>query len=79
MTMTDSVRALVNQRMAAKGMNRAQLAREVGMELPNISRILNGRSGVMPESWGRILDALGLELVAVPKGTDVAKLLEGKG
>lgn len=79
MTMTDSVRALVNQRMAAKGINRAQLAREVGMELPNVSRILNGRSGVMPESWGRILDVLGLELVAVPKGTDVAKLLEGKG
>ena len=42
-------------------------ARAVDMEPPNVSRLLSGASGRVPETWQKILDELGLELIAVPK------------
>lgn len=47
-----------------------ELGELVHMAQPNVARLLSGRSGRVPETWQRVLDALGLELVAVPKGTD---------
>lgn len=43
------------------------------MRLETLSRLLTGRMG-QPVAWEKLLDALGLELVAVPKGTDLSKL-----
>ncbi len=44
------------------------------MSQPAIGRILNGERKGDPDSWASILNELGLELVAVPKGTDLSKL-----
>lgn len=62
--------------MGGKGISTYKLAELARMSQPNVSRALSGRSGGIPTTWQRILDALGLELVAVPKGTDTSKLEE---
>lgn len=51
-----------------------KLAELTKMSQPNVARALTGRSGSIPSTWARILDALGLELIAVPKGTDISQL-----
>ena len=79
MGMNLNIRQTVRSVMSAKDLSTYKLAEQTGMSQPNVARALTGRSGSIPTTWARILDALGLELVAVPKGTDVAKLLEGKG
>ncbi len=53
--------------MKAQGMTQTELGDAVGMAQPNIQRLLAGRVGAVPESWQKVLDALGLELQAVPK------------
>ena len=64
MKMNDQVRQVVKARMKERGMTQVKLAQEVGMEQPNIQRLLAGRVGAVPDSWQKVLDALGLELVA---------------
>jgi hypothetical protein len=41
-----------------------------------VSRLLSGERQGEPETWARLLGALGLELVAVPKETEISKLIE---
>ncbi|MDK2014521.1 helix-turn-helix domain-containing protein [Deinococcus sp. 43] len=65
--MNDQVRQAVRERMKAQGMTQTELGDAVGMAQPNIQRLLAGRVGAVPESWQKVLDALGLELQAVPK------------
>ena len=79
MGMNANIRQTVRDTMSAKDLSTYKLADQTGMSQPNVARALTGRSGSIPTTWQRILDALGLELVAVPKGTDVSKLLEEKG
>ena len=64
MKMNDQVRQVVKACMKERGMTQVKLAQEVGMEQPNIQRLLAGRVGAVPDSWQKVLDALGLELVA---------------
>ena len=64
MKMNYQVRQVVKARMKERGMTQVKLAQEVGMEQPNIQRLLAGRVGAVPDSWQKVLDALGLELVA---------------
>ena len=65
--MNEQVRQMVKARMKERGITQVKLAQEVGMEQPNIQRLLAGRVGAVPESWQKVLDALGLELVAQNK------------
>lgn len=65
--------------MRQRNLSQEGLGELVEMSQPNVARALSGRSGSIPSTWARILDALGLELVAVPKGTDITKILEEKG
>ena len=65
--MNESVREAVKQAMKGRKLTQRELARAVDMEPPNISRLLSGASGRVPETWQKILDELGLELIAVPK------------
>ena len=67
MKMNEQVRQTVKARMKERGITQVKLAQEVGMEQPNIQRLLAGRVGAVPDSWQRVLDALGLELIAVSK------------
>lgn len=79
MVMNKQVRDAARKVFGERSFTQKSLAERVGMSQPAVGRILNGDRKGDPDSWQRILDELGLELVAVPKGTDVAKLLEGKG
>jgi transcriptional regulator with XRE-family HTH domain len=65
--------------MKAQGLTQEGLAEKLGTLQPSIARLLSGKSGAIPKLWQEVLDQLDLELVAVPKGTDVSKLLGEKG
>lgn len=65
--MNEQVRQAVRERMKAQGITQVELGQRVGLAQPNVQRLLAGRVGTVPESWQKVLDALGLELVAVPK------------
>lgn len=60
--------------MKAQGLTQEGLAEQLGTVQPSIARLLSGRSGAVPKLWQEVLDTLGLELVAVPKGADLSKL-----
>ncbi len=65
--MNEKVRQGAREAMKAQGLTHQQLAEATGIERPNVTRLLSGQVGKVPDNWQRILDALGLELVAVPK------------
>lgn len=65
--MNETVRQGVKDTMKARGLTHQELADLTGIERPNITRLLTGAVGKVPDNWQRVLDALGLELVAVPK------------
>lgn len=66
--MNDSIRRRVRVSLAERDMNQKDLAEKVGMKPQYISDLLTGRVGQIPSTWTRVLEALDLELVAVPKG-----------
>jgi predicted transcriptional regulator len=78
MNMNPQIREMIRHQMKRRNLSQEALGELVEMSQPNIARSLSGRSGSIPSTWARILDELGLELVAVPKGTDVNKLLEAE-
>ncbi len=64
----------VKTKMQADGITQTALAERMGIERTNLVRIVNGHIGTVPKRWQQLLDELGLELVVVPKGTDLSKL-----
>jgi transcriptional regulator with XRE-family HTH domain len=75
-SMNGTIRQTVKNHMRARDLTQRELARRTDMHETNLARLLAGRSGKINEGWQRVLDELGLELIAVPKGTDISKLLE---
>ncbi len=69
MRVNKHIREVVRQQMKAQGLTQEGLAEKLGTLQPSIARLLSGRSGTVPKLWQDVLDALGLELVAVPKAT----------
>lgn len=67
MRMNEEIRETVKNRLREMGLSNSALGRQLEIEQPNIVRALNGRSGNIPETWQKILDATGLKLIAVPK------------
>lgn len=65
--MNDGIRRAVRVSLAERNMNQADLARTIGMKPQYVSELLTGKAGKIPAAWTRVLDALNLELVAVPK------------
>ncbi|TDE84976.1 XRE family transcriptional regulator [Deinococcus sp. S9] len=65
--MNEQVRRTVRERMKQQGITQTELGELVGMAQPNVQRLLAGRVGAVPESWQKVLDVLGLELIAVPR------------
>lgn len=68
--MNEEIRKAVIAEMKRRSLTRYQLAKELGIEAPNISRLLNGRSGKVPESWQAIFDKLGFTLTVRKDGHD---------
>ncbi len=79
MDVNKRIRETARQQMKAQGLTQEGLAEKLGTLQPSIARLLSGRSGTVPKLWQDVLAELGLELVAVPKGTDLSKLTEQEG
>ncbi len=62
--MNEQVRQAVRERMKERGVTHEKLAELTGIQRPNVTRLLTGQSGTIPDNWQKVLDALGLELVA---------------
>lgn len=65
--MNEQVREAVRSTLKARKLTQAEVAEQIGLKQPDIARLLSGRAGKVPENWQRLLDSLGLELIAVPK------------
>ncbi len=65
--MNEKVRGTVKEAMKRRRVTQTRLAEETGLTQPALAKLLNGNVGKVPENWQRVLDALGLELVAIPK------------
>ena len=68
--MNDQVRQAVRDRMKERGVTHERLAELTGIQRPNVTRLLTGQSGAIPENWQKVLAALGLELVAQGQEVD---------
>jgi hypothetical protein len=68
--MTEKIRQAVKAKMEADGISQVKLAQLLDMQRPNLVRLINGPEHGMPRRWQEVLDALGLELIAVPKDDD---------
>lgn len=62
--MNEQVRQVVRERMKEQGITHERLAELTGIQRPNVTRLLTGQSGTIPDNWQKVLDALGLKLVA---------------
>ncbi|TSA87895.1 helix-turn-helix transcriptional regulator [Deinococcus detaillensis] len=65
--MNEQVRQAVRERMKQQAITHEKLAELTSIQRPNVTRLLTGQSGAIPENWQKVLDTLGLELVAQPK------------
>jgi len=65
--MNPKVRETVKEAMTARELSQGELARQLEVDRPSITRLLSGSSGKIPKLWQEVLDALDLELVAIPK------------
>ena len=67
--MTDSIREAVRIELARRDWNRTKLAEETDLTRQYVGELMTGKAGNLSDSWGRIFDELGLELVLQPKRT----------
>ena len=74
--MNTQIREAAQNGLRAKGWSQLELAKCAGVKQAAVSRLLSGERQGEPETWERLLAALGLELVAVPSDTDVNRFGE---
>lgn len=74
-----TIRQTIKDQMKTHELTQRELAKRTNMHETNLARLLAGRSGKINEGWQRVLDELGLELVALPKGTDLTQFKNLKG
>jgi len=67
--MNEAIRKDVKARVESKGQSLSAFAQGIDLERQYFNRMLNHGVGDVPDSWQRVFDALGLELVVVPKGS----------
>lgn len=65
--MNEGIRRAVRVSLAERDMSQTDLAEKIGVSRQYVSRIMQGQVGKIPPAWQRILDALDLDLVAVPR------------
>lgn len=67
-TMNDQIRQAMRDAIENNpDISQEKLANDLETNQPNISRLLAGRSGQIPKFTRRVLEALGLHLIAVPE------------
>lgn len=77
--MNDAIRGAINAQLHEKHMTRSDLARAIEKTPQEVTRALNGTrgGGGVPAIWASMLDALGLDLVAVPREPGAAPVVTG--
>ncbi|HKI56909.1 MAG TPA: helix-turn-helix transcriptional regulator [Trueperaceae bacterium] len=69
--MTERIRRAVRLALKDRGQLQVELAREISITPQYLSDLLRGAAGHMPGAWQKVLDALDLELVVLPKATAI--------
>lgn len=64
--MNPEIREGVRAELRRRGLTHAQVADLLGMPRPQVTRMLTGQSGTVPDGWQRLLDALDLHLTVSP-------------
>lgn len=64
--MNEQVRNAARHALKNQGLTQAEVAEKIGLKQPDIARLLNGKVGQVPENWQKLLDTLGLQIIAVP-------------
>ena len=68
MTETDrQIRLAIKHRIVDLGITQQEVADRLGVRKQAVSATILGKRGLLPKSLLELLDALGLELVAVPR------------
>lgn len=65
--MNDQVRNASREALKRKKLTQAEIAEQIGLQQSDVARLLTGRVGRIPENWQKLLDALDLVLVAIPR------------
>jgi transcriptional regulator with XRE-family HTH domain len=65
--MTDDIRHAVKVELAKRKLTQGELAKGVGITVQQLSRMMQGKSAKVPDSWQSVFDFLGLELVVKAK------------
>ena len=60
--MDEGIREQIKRCIKEKSVTQGEIAKALGIARPNITRMLTGRSGQVPDNWVKLLDYLGLEL-----------------
>lgn len=68
--MNEQVRSAARAALKGKKLTQAEIADAIGLQQSDVARLLTGRVGRVPENWQKLLDALDLELIAIPKKRD---------
>jgi hypothetical protein len=67
MGMNAKIRDEIKSELKRRKISHYQMSKDLEMATPNVARLLNGRSGKIPESWQKIFDYLGYEITITRK------------
>lgn len=65
--MNEKIRKRVRIALVEQDKTQKEVAERLNMKPQYVNDLLTGRVGHIPSAWAKLLDDLGLELVAVPK------------
>jgi ribosome-binding protein aMBF1 (putative translation factor) len=60
------IEVTIRQAMSEQGLTHASLAQRLGIKAPSVTRIITGKTGIIPQSLIDVLEALSLELTVQP-------------
>jgi transcriptional regulator with XRE-family HTH domain len=65
--MNEHIREATRRKMRQDKVTQTALAKRLMMSRTNLVRLMTGGAGLIPRRWAEVLDALELELIAVPR------------
>lgn len=65
--MNEKIRKRVRIALVEQDKTQKEVAERLNMKPQYVNDLLTGRVGHIPSAWAKLLDDVGLELVAVPK------------
>lgn len=75
--MTEKIRESIRIELAKKRWNQTDLSENANLSRQQVSYLMN-EGGSLSEGWQKIFDALGLEVIVVPKSSSTVLLKRGE-